>query len=95
MLSGVANAISLSSSTGISGLQVPSHMLTGTTSTLRERERERENTDLNAEIIKQKALNIKAQRLAEAIRDASFISLDEEVQKRIRQSYVDTVLGEE
>eukprot|EP01041_Mallomonas_annulata_P003190 gene3190-6294_t len=47
----------------------------------------------NVELTRQKSLNVKAQRLSEAIHDTTFPTLDLEVQKQIREAYVNAVLG--
>eukprot|EP01042_Synura_sphagnicola_P002374 gene2374-2852_t len=49
--------------------------------------------EANAELIRQQTLNVKAQRLAEAMRDPSFASLPPDKQEAIRSLYVDSVLG--
>ena len=47
----------------------------------------------NVELIRQKVLQIKAQRLAEAMNDATFKLLPIETQDEIKSSYVSAVLG--
>lgn len=49
----------------------------------------------NIELLHQKTLTVKAQRLSEAMKDPSFLTLEEDVKEKIRSSYVSAVLGME
>ena len=49
----------------------------------------------NVELLRQKALSVKAQRLSEALKDTTYSTLDAEAQAKIRNAYVNAVLGNE
>jgi len=47
----------------------------------------------NVELLRQKTLSVKAQRLAEAMRDDSYNKLNKDDQEKIRSAYVEAILG--